>query len=110
MLFKFATDYFPFNRHNDHFQKYKERCGKLGIAMHERAIPQRAGIDRRFVSFAAAVQHFLTAVLSSLTQSTLDGVVSTKPRVPQFTTARFLDYIIELVVCEDKVRVPIRRT
>src|ERR1700761_7344315 len=34
-------------RHDDHFQAYKERCGKLKISMHECAIPKRSGIYRR---------------------------------------------------------------
>src|ERR1700761_4652598 len=34
-------------RHDDHFQAYKERCGKLKISMHERAIPKHCGIYRR---------------------------------------------------------------
>jgi hypothetical protein len=41
---------------------------------------------------------------SSLSQKTLDGIVSTKHHVPEFTTAGLLNYIIELVVCEDEVR------
>jgi len=73
--------------------------------MNERAIPKSRGIDRRFVHLAAGVQQLLTTISSSLTQSTLDGVVSTQPRVPQFTTAGLLDYIVELVVCEDEVRI-----
>jgi hypothetical protein len=36
-------------------------------------------------------------------QGTLDGNVIVQPRVPPFTTAGLLDYIVELVVCEDKV-------
>lgn len=90
-------------RHDDHFQAYKERCGKLGISMHERAIPRSHGMDRRsvhFSSFAASSN----SNSSSLTQTTLDSVIPTRPRIPQFTTAGLLDYIVELVVCEDEVR------
>ena len=36
-------------------------------------------------------------------QGTLDGNVIVQPRVPPFTTAGLLDYIVELVVCEDEV-------
>jgi hypothetical protein len=53
---------------------------------------------------SAVVPVVLTASPSSLTQTTLDCVISTRPRVLQFTTAGLLDYIVELVVCEDEVR------
>ena len=43
-------------------------------------------------------------------QGTLDGAVVAQPRVPPFTTAGLLDYIVELVVCEDEVRVPSIKT
>ena len=38
-------------------------------------------------------------------QGTLDGSVIVQPRVPPFTTIGLLDYIVELVVCEDKVKI-----
>ena len=38
-------------------------------------------------------------------QSNLDGVVTREPKQPPFTTAGLLDYIVELVVCEDEVSV-----
>jgi hypothetical protein len=37
-------------------------------------------------------------------QGTLDSAIVVQPRMPPFTTAGLLDYIIELVVSEDKVR------
>jgi hypothetical protein len=37
-------------------------------------------------------------------QGTLDNVITKQPRVPPFTPAGLLDYIIELVVSEDNVR------
>jgi hypothetical protein len=37
-------------------------------------------------------------------QGTLDGNVVRQPRVPAFSMAGLLDYIVELVVCEDDVR------
>ena len=43
------------------------------------------------------------AVTYSLTQTTLDGSISTLPRIPQFTVAGLLDHIVEFVVCEDEV-------
>jgi hypothetical protein len=33
----------------------------------------------------------------------LDGMVVVQSHVPPFTTAGLLDYIVELVVCEDEV-------
>ena len=39
-------------------------------------------------------------------QGTLDGNVVVQPRVPPFTSAGLLDYIVELVVCEDEVCFP----
>ena len=38
-------------------------------------------------------------------QGTLDGSVIVQPCVPPFTTIGLLDYIIELAVCEDEVKV-----
>ena len=89
-------------RHDDHFQAYKEHCAKLSISMHERAIPKSRGIDRRSVVDSHAVSSNSDSY--SLTQSTLDSVISTRPRIPQFTTGGLLDYVVELVVCEDEVR------
>jgi hypothetical protein len=37
-------------------------------------------------------------------QGTLDGTITKQPRVPPFTAAGLLDYIVELVVTEDNVR------
>jgi hypothetical protein len=39
-------------------------------------------------------------------QGTLDGNVVVQPRVPPFTSVGLLDYIVELVVCEDEVHFP----
>jgi hypothetical protein len=36
-------------------------------------------------------------------QSSLDSIVSVEPRRPPFTTQGLLDYVVELVVCEDEV-------
>ena len=38
-------------------------------------------------------------------QGTLDGSVIVQPHVPPFTTIGLLDYIVELVVCEDEVKI-----
>ena len=38
-------------------------------------------------------------------QGTLDGSVIVQPCVLPFTTIGLLDYIAELVVCEDKVKI-----
>lgn len=71
-------------RHPDHAKIYKERCSKLAIPMNARALPKG---DSESVS----------------RQGTLDGNVAVLPRVPPFTSAGLLDYIVELVVCEDEV-------
>jgi hypothetical protein len=64
-------------RHDDHFQVYKERCAKLGIATHKRATPKTHGIDRRSVHFSYGHSVASNGDLFSLTQTTLDSVVST---------------------------------
>jgi hypothetical protein len=44
--------------------------------------------------------------LYSERQGTLDGTVTRQPRTPPFTTAGLIDYVVELVVSEDDVRLP----
>jgi hypothetical protein len=41
-------------------------------------------------------------------QTTLDGTFTRQPKVPAFTTDGLLDYIVELIVCEDKVMPTLR--
>lgn len=43
-------------------------------------------------------------ILPSLRQGTLDDIVTWEPKVPAFTTNGLLDHVVELVVCEDEVR------
>jgi hypothetical protein len=45
------------------------------------------------------------ALTSSLSQGSLDNIVTRQPRAPAFSTDGLVDYIVELVVCEDKVRI-----
>ena len=71
-------------RHDDHTKLYKERCAKLSISMNSRALPKD---DNQSLS----------------RQGTLDSTVVVQSHVPPFTTAGLLDYIVELVVCEDEV-------
>ena len=71
-------------RYDDHTKLYKERCAKLGISMNSRALPKE---DDQSLS----------------RQGTLDGTVVVQSRVLPFTTTGLLDYIVELVVCEDEV-------
>jgi hypothetical protein len=73
-------------RHDDHVDLYKERCARLGISMNSRALPKD---DNQTLS----------------RQGTLDNAMVVQSRVPPFTTAGLLDYIVELVVCEDEVRI-----
>jgi hypothetical protein len=35
-------------------------------------------------------------------QATLDGIIVHQSRAPAFTTSGLLDYVVELIVCEDK--------
>ncbi|KIK31967.1 hypothetical protein CY34DRAFT_19402 [Suillus luteus UH-Slu-Lm8-n1] len=64
----------------NHFQLYKARCQAAGIAMHPRAIPPEDQALSR--------------------QSTLDSILITK--VPTFTKAGLLEYIMEFIVTEDE--------
>ncbi|KAG2114291.1 uncharacterized protein F5147DRAFT_770272 [Suillus discolor] len=64
-----------------HFPVYKSRCEAQDIALNERAIP-------------ASVRN------SSEHQKTLDG--SLAPKIPQFTKAGLMDYIVELIVSKDE--------
>lgn len=41
----------------------------------------------------------------SVHQGTLDGTITQQPRIPPFSTSGFLDYVVELVVSEDDVRI-----
>ena len=38
-------------------------------------------------------------------QGSLDDIVTRQPRAPPFSTTGLLDYLVELVVCEDKVEI-----
>jgi hypothetical protein len=40
-----------------------------------------------------------------LLQGSLNSVVNREPRRPPFTTRGLIDHIVELIVCEDEVRV-----
>ncbi|KAG2047002.1 hypothetical protein BDR06DRAFT_1014256 [Suillus hirtellus] len=64
-----------------HFQLYKSCCKAANITMHPQVVP--------------------TGEVQSLSrQSTLDG--SLAPKVPMFTKAGLLEYIMELIVTEDE--------
>jgi hypothetical protein len=51
--------------------------------------------------------HFANRLLS---QGSLDDIVTRHPRAPPFSTDGLVDYIVELVVCEDKVTIPDSRS
>ncbi|KAG1842747.1 hypothetical protein DFJ58DRAFT_731906 [Suillus subalutaceus] len=70
--------------HRDHIKIYQENCKKLDIPLNERACLKSDG----------------TGTLDS--QQSLDGIVVHQPRAPMFTTSGLLDYVVELIVCEDK--------
>ena len=42
----------------------------------------------------------------SHSQGSLDNIVTHQPRAPSFSTDGPVNYLTELVVCEDKVRIP----
>jgi hypothetical protein len=45
-----------------------------------------------------------------LFQSSLDSIVNREPKKPPFTTCGLLDYLVELIVCEDEVCLPAHPT
>ncbi|KAF5336641.1 hypothetical protein D9758_015942 [Tetrapyrgos nigripes] len=68
-------------RNKDHFAVYKDLCEKKGVSMNATAIPASSNdLSRRTM---------------------LDSVVVKQPTV-EFSTAGLRDYIVELVVLEDK--------
>lgn len=69
-----------------HVSLYRKRCQALGIEPKPRAL---------FRNLAASHS-------SSLTQTSLDSVVTCEPKGPPFTNAGLLDYIVEFIVCEDE--------
>jgi hypothetical protein len=72
------------DRNAGHFKVYKKRCLERSITMHDRAIPD-------------------AEPESKMKQSTLDSAITREARIPAFSNRGMLDYIIELVVSEDKV-------
>jgi hypothetical protein len=73
-------------RRKGHVKVYIERCAALGIDPHPRALQRTADSTDR------------------LLQSSLDSIVTREPRRPPFTTRGLLDFIVQLIVCEDEVR------
>lgn len=61
-----------------HYPVYRDRCKERGFTMHDRAIPR-----------------------DCKSQPTLDA--SLTPKIPVFTKAGLMDYIVELIVAEDEV-------
>jgi hypothetical protein len=43
-------------------------------------------------------------IFDKFSQLILDGAINCQPRVPTFTSEGLMDYMVQLVVCEDKVR------
>jgi hypothetical protein len=73
------------SRRKGHVKIYVERCEALGIEPHPRALQRVSDSDRSF-------------------QSSLDSIVTREPRRPPFTTRGLMDFIVQLIVCEDEVR------
>lgn len=87
-------------RRSNHFDIYKEHCEKLGIAMNLRAIPDdKASDGLQFVIIY--YDGSMDGINILFSQQVLDGVL--QPKIPQFTKQGLLEYIIELIVCEDEV-------
>jgi hypothetical protein len=75
-----------FHRRKGHVKVYIDRCRALGIEPNPRATQKVASEQ------------------SGLLQSSLDSIVTREPKRPPFTTHGLVDYIVQLVVCEDEVR------
>ncbi|KAG6822393.1 hypothetical protein H0H92_014074 [Tricholoma furcatifolium] len=72
-------------RNSSHVEIYLERCSAVGVEPNARALSrtQSGSSDR-------------------LEQTTLDSAIIREQKLPPFTTAGLLDYIIELIVFEDE--------
>jgi hypothetical protein len=64
-----------------HYLVYHDHCKEQGIKMHNHAIPRDCQATN--------------------SQATLDG--SLTPKIPTFMKSGLMDYIVELIVTEDKV-------
>jgi hypothetical protein len=64
-----------------HHPIYKDHCEQWGLTMHDHAISHNCKVD--------------------MPQATLDA--SLTPKIPAFTKAGLMDYIVELIVAEDEV-------
>jgi hypothetical protein len=67
-----------------HVKIYQERCTELGIQMNSRVFCKSA------------------ANSELLRQASLDDVVTREQKPPVFTSDGLLDYIVEMIVCEDE--------
>ncbi|KAF5370479.1 hypothetical protein D9615_009743 [Tricholomella constricta] len=74
------------SRNPDHIKIYIDWCQKLGLALNSRAVARSESASS----------------IDGMLQGTLDGIVSRQPRMPAFTSAGMLDYVIELIVREDE--------
>jgi hypothetical protein len=72
------------DRNAGHFKVYKKRCLERSISMHDQAIPDAEPELK-------------------MKQSTLDTAITREARILAFLNKGLLDYIVELVVSEDKV-------
>jgi hypothetical protein len=74
---------------------------KKGIAMNDRAI-LKSQVDLSWYVINYMILIVLIAVLQ-YRQSTLDNIIVHQARIPEFSTAGLTDFLVELVVTEDKV-------
>jgi hypothetical protein len=90
-------------RHQDHFKVYEEHCLKLNISIHPctTSANMRLALNRYHPSVAYDITIML--LMLPLSQGSLDNIVIRQPCVPPFSMDGLVNYLVELVVCEDKV-------
>lgn len=86
------------------FMKHGARHYKF-LQIHERVQSLMEVSSGMFCINTGVIYLRVSLLIAQFSQGSLDGVVVHQPRAPTFTTSGLLDYIVELVVCEDKVSV-----
>ena len=70
--------------------------------MHPRAIRDKIGLSLNRYGHVSELRRPKWFTNLSLSQGSLDNIVTRQPRAPPFSTDGLVDYLVELVVCEDK--------
>ena len=81
---------------------YEDHCKKLNIPLHPRATP--ATTCSALTGYESLLHRRRSANLP-LSQGSLDDVVTCQPCTPPFSMDRLVNYLVELVVYEDKVTI-----